>query len=60
MSDSITEYKKWLANQDLDEELRAELTAIETTRKRSKNASPFRLRSAQAVFAALSVPVRTA
>ena len=49
MSDSITEYKKWLANKDLDGELR-----------RSKNASPFRLRSAQAVFAALSVPVRTA
>lgn len=33
MSDSITEYKKWLANQDLDEELRAELTAIENDPK---------------------------
>ncbi len=33
MSDSITEYKKWLANQDLDEELRAELTAIKNDPK---------------------------
>lgn len=33
MSNSITEYKKWLANQDLDEELRAELTAIENDPK---------------------------
>lgn len=33
MSDSITEYKKWLANKDLDEELRAELTAIENDPK---------------------------
>ena len=33
MSDSITEYKKWLANKNLDEELRAELTAIENDPK---------------------------
>ena len=33
MSDSITEYKKWLANKDLDAELRAELTAIENDPK---------------------------
>lgn len=33
MSDSITEYKKWLANKDLDGELRTELTAIENDPK---------------------------
>lgn len=33
MSNSITEYKKWLANQDLDGELRTELTAIENDPK---------------------------
>ncbi len=33
MSDFMSEYKKWLANQDLDEELRAELTAIENDPK---------------------------
>lgn len=33
MSDSITEYKKWLANKNLDGELRTELTAIENDPK---------------------------
>ena len=33
MSNSITEYKKWLANKDLDAELREELTAIENDPK---------------------------
>ena len=33
MSDSITEYKKWLANKDLDGELRTELAAIENNPK---------------------------
>ena len=33
MSASITEYKKWLANKDLDGELRTELTAIENDPK---------------------------
>lgn len=33
MSDSITEYKKWLAYKDLDGELRTELTAIENDPK---------------------------
>lgn len=33
MSDFMSEYKKWLANKDLDAELREELTAIENDPK---------------------------